>query len=596
MTKRLYDVTEQPPLGAVPEQMHAWLIRPERFGEPLKAFQQEVVDVPEPGDDDVLVYVMAAGVNYNNVWAGLGIPIDVIGIRNRAGEPERFHIGGSDASGIVYKVGRNVRSLKVGDEVVVHCGTWDVHSPAIRAGLDPMYDDSFRIWGYETNWGSFAQFTKVQAHQCVPKPKHLTWEAASAYMLVGATAYRMLLGWGRNSVREDDVALIWGGAGGLGSMAIQIAKAKGAIPIAVVSSNDKFEYCQSLGAKGCINRNDFDHWGMLPHWKDKVGYNTWLQGVRKFGKALWEAIGEKRNPRIIFEHPGETTIPTSIFVCDVGGMVVICAGTTGYNATVDLRYLWMRQKRLQGSHFANDAQSQGLNNLVIEGKVDPCLSRAFRYAELPESHQLMYENKHPHGNMAVLVGAPDFGLGATAEAPATIIARAQGATPPEVGRQERAPSHPQAEAMYGQARPAIEQEVPETFRDPTPIRSLMHVGLISCPPDAGLDEVARVMVDRDITALIVARPDGEPVGVVSQMDLILARQGRRPEEVDSLRARDIMTPGVLSADQDTPLHQAITMMASRRIHRLVVTEQQAGRPKAVGILSMTDVVRKMIHE
>ncbi len=156
-------------------------------------------------------------------------------------------------------------------------------------------------------------------------------------------------------------------------MAIQIAKAKGAIPIAVVSSESKREYCMSLGAKGVINRKDFDHWGMLPHRKDEVGYSRWLKGVRNFGRAIWDILGERRNPRIVFEHPGESTIPTSMFVCDTGGMVVICAGTTGYNATVDLRYLWMRQKSLQGSHFANTEQSAGFNQLVMEGLVDPCL-------------------------------------------------------------------------------------------------------------------------------------------------------------------------------------------------------------------------------
>jgi crotonyl-CoA carboxylase/reductase len=89
---------------------------------------------------------------------------------------------------------------------------------------------------------------------------------------------------------------------------------------------------------------------------------------------------------------------------------VICAGTTGYNATADLRYLWMRQKRLQGSHFANDEQSKGINDLVIAGKVDPCLSRTFSFAETGACHQLMRENKHPNGNMAILVNAPRPGL------------------------------------------------------------------------------------------------------------------------------------------------------------------------------------------
>ena len=420
MTKELYDLGEQPPLGEVPAKMHAWLIRPERFGPPLQAFQKEVVEVPAIADDEVLVYVMAAGINYNNVWAGLGIPVDVVGARNKAGEPERFHIGGSDASGIVYAVGKDVTNVKVGDEVVMHCGKWDRNCPTVQRGGDPMYSPSFRIWGYETNYGSFAQFTRVQAQQCMPKPKHLTWEGASAYTLVAATAWRMLHGWGENAVKEGDVALIWGGAGGLGSMAIQIVKAAGGIPIAVVSGEDKFDYCIKLGAKGCINRNDFDHWGMLPHWKDDAAYGTWLKGARKFGSAIWDVLGERRAPNIVFEHPGESTIPSSIFVCDTGGMVVVCAGTTGYNATVDLRYLWMRQKRLQGSHFANAVQANQMNQLALAGKLDPCLSQAFTYDEIPLAHDLMYRNKHPHGNMAVLVGATDFGQGASAPEPVAL--------------------------------------------------------------------------------------------------------------------------------------------------------------------------------
>lgn len=408
--KEIYEIGEMPPIGQVPPKMRAQLIRQDRFGVPTKAFQVESVDVPDIKADEVLVYVMAAGINYNNVWAGLGSPIDVIKARQRSGEKEPFHIGGSDASGIVYKTGADVKNLKVGDHVVIHCGMWDRDCPSVKAGIDPMYSPTFRIWGYESNWGSFAQFTKVQAHQCLPKPKHLTWEAAAAYMLVGATAYRMLHGWAPHDVRPGDVVLIWGGAGGLGCQAIQIARAAGGIPIAVISSDDKIEFCTSLGAKGCINRKSFKHWGMLPHWKDDTAYGEWLKGARAFGAAIWEAVGERRSPRIVFEHPGEDTVPSSIFVCETGGMVVICAGTTGYNATMDLRYQWMRQKRFQGSHFANDEQAEGLNDLVIAGKVDPCLSKVFPFTGVPDAHQLMYENRHPHGNMAILVGAPREGL------------------------------------------------------------------------------------------------------------------------------------------------------------------------------------------
>ena len=401
-----------PPLGVVPKKMYASVIRPERYGEPKDAFQIEQIDIPELKPDEVLVAVMAAGVNYNNVWAALGYPVDVIGARNKKGEPERFHIGGSDASGIVYKVGSDVKNLKVGDEVVIHCGMWDRDDPWVKAGKDPMLAPSQIIWGYETNWGSFAQFTKVQEHQCLPKPNHLSWEEAAAYMLVGATAYRMLHHWKPNDVKKDDVVLVWGGAGGLGVMAIQIAKAAGAKPIAVVSSEDKRELCMKLGAVGVINRNQFNHWGALTSDINKPEvFAQWTKAAREFGKAIWDIVGKGNNPQIVFEHPGESTIPTSMFVCETGGMVVICAGTTGFNATVDLRYLWMRQKRLQGSHFANDENCKGFNDLVINKQIDPVLSRTFKFEETGICHQLMKENKHPHGNMAILVGAPQTGMG-----------------------------------------------------------------------------------------------------------------------------------------------------------------------------------------
>jgi crotonyl-CoA carboxylase/reductase len=250
----------------------------------------------------------------------------------------------------------------------------------------------------------------VQDHQCLPKPKHLTWEEAAAYMLVGATAYRMLHGWPPNVVGPGDPVLVWGGAGGLGCMAIQIIKAAGGRAVAVVSGEDKIEYCKKLGAVGVIDRRKFDHWGKLPSWTNELDYGVWLKGARAFGAAFWEALGEKRSPVIVFEHPGETTVPTSGMICETGGMVVICAGTTGYNATLDLRYHWMRQKRFQGSHFANDAQCKGINDLVIDGKVDPCLSRTFGFAETGACHQLMRDNKHPSGNMSILVNAPRVGL------------------------------------------------------------------------------------------------------------------------------------------------------------------------------------------
>jgi crotonyl-CoA carboxylase/reductase len=404
------ELGDRPPLGEVPEKMHAFAVRQDRFGEPKDAWRREVIPTPQIGPQEALVYVMATGINYNNVWAALGQPVDVIADRQKKGEPEDFHAGGSDCSGIVWALGEDVTGVKVGDEVVVHSGWWEPDDPWVLSGKDPMLAPSTRIWGYQTNYGSYCQFARAQSHQCQPKPKHLTWEEAACYMLCASTAYRMLMGWPPHTVQEGDVVLVWGAAGGLGSMALQIAAAHGGKPVAVVSDEDKRQFCLDHGAVGVINRSDFDHWGPMPDTTSK-DWSQWIKGGRAFGKAIWDCVGERKNPRIVFEHPGEATLPTSGFVCDTGGMVVICAGTTGFNVTMDLRYHWMMQKRFQGSHLSNDEQAAAVNQMVIERKVDPSLSNTFSFDEIGHAHQLMHENRHPYGNMACLVNATETGQG-----------------------------------------------------------------------------------------------------------------------------------------------------------------------------------------
>ena len=99
-----------------------------------------------------------------------------------------------------------------------------------------------------------------------------------------------------------------------------------------------------------------------------------------------------------------------MFLVKRGGMVVICAGTSGFNLTMDARFLWMRQKRVQGSHFANLMQASAANQLVVDRRIDPCLSEVFTWENIPEAHEKMLNNEHLPGNMAVLVTAQRPGL------------------------------------------------------------------------------------------------------------------------------------------------------------------------------------------
>ena len=407
-TKQVAQLEVEP--GELPATMAAWVIREERQGEPLEAFQLEEMEVPEPGAFEVTVRVMAAGVNFNNVWAALGQPVSVFRYHD-----EDHHIGGSDASGIVWKVGEGVTRWKPGDEVIVHCNQASYEDPEVH-GLDPLAAPSQRIWGYETTWGSFAQFCKVQAQQLLPKPTSLTWEEAASYGLTYFTAYRMLVT--QCDLQAGHRVLIWGAAGGLGVFALQLCKLAGADAVGVVSSPEKGELVEQLGGKAYIDRNDFA--GMM-----RTGSETpdeekaRVKEMKRFSRTLSEKLGDR--PDIVFEHVGKATFPTSVFCVKPFGQVVICAGTSGYNLDFDVRHLWMRQKRIIGSHFANAYECMKANELIEANKIRPVLWRTLPFDGVAEAHQLMRDNKHL-GKIAILVGAEAEGEGKTADGPGAIRA------------------------------------------------------------------------------------------------------------------------------------------------------------------------------
>src|SRR4051794_22348429 len=355
----LTDVTEvgvEP--GTLPDTMAAWVIRQEREGEPIDAFQLEQIEVPQPGAFEVIVRVMAAGVNFNNVWAALGKPVSVF----RSHPNEDHHIGGSDAPGIVWKVGEGGTKWQPGDEVVIHCNQASYEDVEVH-GLDPLAAPSQKIWGYETSWGSFAQFTKVQAQQLIRKPANLTWEEAASYGLTYFTAYRMLID--QCDIQAGDRVLIWGAAGGLGVFATQLCNAAGAQAVGVVSSDEKGKLVEQLGAVGYIDRNEFAgmmrRGGETPD-EEKARFKV----SRAFTKRVSEILGEP--PDIVFEHVGQATFPTSVLCVKPFGKVVICGATSGYNLDFDVRYLWMRQKQIIGSHFANAWECNLANKLIETGQ------------------------------------------------------------------------------------------------------------------------------------------------------------------------------------------------------------------------------------
>ncbi|MBZ0251904.1 MAG: crotonyl-CoA carboxylase/reductase [Candidatus Methylomirabilis sp.] len=383
------EVGQLPPLGKVPEQMWATIIRPDRLGEPKDAMKNELVDIPEIKPDEVLVAVMAGGVNYNNVWASLGKPVSVFGMH---GAP--YHVAGSDASGVVYAVGSEVRNCKVGDHVVIHC----------NAERGPQ-NVAAKIWGYETPNGGFAQFTNVKGFQVMPKAKHHTWEEAASYALVLSTAWRMLIS--RAKLRPGETVLIWGGAGGLGVYACQICRLAGAKGVAVVSDDKKGQLAMDLGAVGYINRKEFPDMAWKANETPDQAKKR-FDAMKAFGKKFMSVTGEKKGPDVVFEHSGAETFPASVFLCNRYGRVVICGATTGFHLTFDVRHLWMHQKDILGSHFASPEECLEANNLMVQDKLKPVIDQVVTFDKCPQVHQLMYENKLA-GKATVLIGAKKAG-------------------------------------------------------------------------------------------------------------------------------------------------------------------------------------------
>ncbi len=397
--------------GELPETMAAWVLRPEREGDLDSAFEVEEVEVPEPGPFEVIVRVMAAGMNFNSIWAALAEPISIFAY----GDHPRWghHIAGSDASGIVWKVGAGVERWKPGDEVVLHANQASYEDPEVH-GLDPLAAPSQLGWGYQTTWGSFAQFCKVQAQQLLPKPANLSWVDSSAYGVTHFTAYRMLVD--QCQMQAGHNVLIWGAAGGLGVFATQLCAAAGANAVGVVSSPEKGELVKRLGAVGYIDRGEFA--GMVRRGGESPAEEKERFGAtRQFAKRVREILGDA--PDIVFEHVGKEVFPTSVFTVKPFGKVVTCGATTGYVLDFDVRYLWMRQKQIIGSHAFNAYECWRANELIREGRIRPVMWRAMGFEQLPEAQRLLQENRHI-GKISILVGATDAEQGKAVAGPGAI--------------------------------------------------------------------------------------------------------------------------------------------------------------------------------
>ena len=376
--------------------------------DPRRSLSVAEVEVPEMAPDEALVAVMASSINFNTVWSAIFEPLPTFEFLRRLGREgywgarhdRDLHVLGSDASGVVIRVGSAVRNWRVGDEVVVHCNYVDDQDPS--AHDDSMLAASQRIWGYESNFGGLAELSLVKANQLMPKPAHLSWEEAAVNALTNSTSYRMLISRNGANMRLGDVVLVWGAVGGLGGYALQYVLAAGGVPVGVVSSPRKAELARALGCAAVLDRSERDYRFFAADGKADPG--EW----RRLGADIRSLVGE--DPDIVFEHPGRETFGASVYVAKKGGTVVTCAATSGYEVTYDNRHLWMKLKTIKGSHFANYAEAWAANKLICQGRIQPVLSATFPLEQVGEAAWQVHRNLH-EGKLGVRCLAPEDGLG-----------------------------------------------------------------------------------------------------------------------------------------------------------------------------------------
>jgi alcohol dehydrogenase len=299
--------------------------------DPLKVVKIDDVDTPKIKPNEVMIKVEAAGFNYNDLWAIWGDPVKV----------PLPHISGSDVAGTVVEAGNEVTKLKVGDRVVSHSNMSCRVCDMCTSGREYNCNERL-IWGFQTGplWGGFCQYTHLPEVNVAKIPDSVSYEAAAAVSMVGMTAWHMLVG--RAKIIPGQTVLVMGGTSGVGMAGIQIAKLYGCDVIATAGNKEKMDKCIELGAE-----------------------------------------------HVVFEHIGKSTFPQEVGLLKMGGTLVATGATTGYDSTIDLRYLFFKGTNLLGSTQGTKAELEQVIHWTAKGKIKPLISIVLPFSDMAKGHTMM---------------------------------------------------------------------------------------------------------------------------------------------------------------------------------------------------------------
>lgn len=315
-------------------------------------------DVPEPAlrAGQVLVRVKACALNHLDLWIRQGIPAFAVQLP---------HIGGCDVAGVVERVAADVDGITAGTRILIAPGLSCWRCEFCLSGRDNLCI-SYAILGAQVN-GGMAEFVSVPAVNILPISPSLSFEQAAAFPLTAVTVWHMLFGLAELEPAQD--VLVLGAGSGVGSMAVQMARAAGARVFTTVGFDDKIERARKLGADEVINHTQ-------ENISDRIKHFTNGRGVD-----------------VVIEHVGPSTWEHSMRSLAKGGRLITCGATTGPTVTMDLRYLYMRQETVVGSMMGTRAELVQATKWLAQGRIQPVIDSVMPFKEARAAHERMNDRR-----------------------------------------------------------------------------------------------------------------------------------------------------------------------------------------------------------
>lgn len=331
-------------------------VRFHEFGGP-EVLRYEEVETPSPGSGEVLVKVSACALNHLDIWIRNGIP------SYKAPMP---HISGCDVSGWVESCGDGVSGLKKGDRVVLSPGVSCGSCEFCKSGHDNLCVD-YKIYGAGTQ-GGYAEYCVARASDCIPLSEEIGDEVAAAFPLTFLTAWHMLVT--RAKIASGETLLVMSAGSGVGSAAIQIGRLLGMKVFATAGSEEKADQARSMGA-------------------DRVAIHT----KEKVHDRIKEWTGG-RGVDVVFEHVGSDMLVEGLASLAKNGRVVTCGATSGGQAQIDIRFLFMRQLTLIGSMMGTRKELLEILPLIASRKLTPVIDRTFPLSQAATAQRWMEDRKN----------------------------------------------------------------------------------------------------------------------------------------------------------------------------------------------------------